>query len=526
MDFYNVLACISTLYIIYNVFTKDDSKHDWTISGTVFMDLAMLWLCSRDVKQSICNDKHYRPTEGNGIFLTIIVPMIHMGELIADRMQGENTLMLVQLWLSLGAVSSVIMRWLWVAKGATGACLSFLIISSGMIMYHLTFPIAFFLYGANFLIIWIGMKHIPAWLPRSFTFGESAIVLQLLTSFINRVTFGFLEASWLLGETYPILMFTCTVLATVVLATYAAYMTSSYLSVWRFLGTYILFAVVALGFLHVTLPETPLLWLLRFTFESCKRTFLFVTWILLLAITLMWTANQNLVNAKFDQRCNETTAYQAKISSNHLECPKNVSAKFTARKMFHIFIVLVYIPGLIVDPVFLFLASIVVFSLFIFVEAARAWQVPVIGHYINDIQMMFVDERDQGIIFLTHFYLLLGMSLPIWLSPMLFSNHQASPEMYAGVLALGVGDTVACLCGRAIGFLHWPGRKKTIEGTLCSILAQMILISVGSFTGVVTITSMFTAFTGVVLAALAEAFTDQIDNLILPLVLYPVLCFS
>ncbi|GFS21763.1 dolichol kinase [Elysia marginata] len=312
-----------------------------------------------------------------------------------------------------------------------------------------------------------------------------------------------------------------TLVASVVAASYAAYVTSCHLSLWRFVFTYALFATAALGFLHVTLPETPLLWLYHFTMDGCQRVFLVVTWFLLLAISLIWTANQSLQLKQTGSSRKEVKSHQGDAFS-----PTNVSAKFTARKMFHVFIVLVFIPGLLADPQFLFLATTVVFGVFVVVEAARSWEVPVIGPYINDTQKMFVDERDQGGIFLTHFYLLLGMSLPLWMSPLLFSSSKASPEMYAGVLGLGVGDTVACLCGRAFGSLRWPGSKKTIEGTVCSVLSQIALVTAGSMAGVVTITRMSTVLIGVTLAALAEAFTDQIDNLLLPLVLYPVLCFS
>lgn len=38
-----------------------------------------------------------------------------------------------------------------------------------------------------------------------------------------------------------------------------------------------------------------------------------------------------------------------------------------------------------------------------------------IGGSINDAFQVFVDDRDGGLLILTHVYLLVGLSLPIWI---------------------------------------------------------------------------------------------------------------
>lgn len=42
---------------------------------------------------------------------------------------------------------------------------------------------------------------------------------------------------------------------------------------------------------------------------------------------------------------------------------------------------------------------------------------PPVGGHIGDAFSKFVDDKDQGQWILTHFYLLIGCSLPLWLIP-------------------------------------------------------------------------------------------------------------
>jgi len=93
--------------------------------------------------------------------------------------------------------------------------------------------------------------------------------------------------------------------------------------------------------------------------------------------------------------------------------------------------------------------------------------------------------------------------------------------MYAGVLALGIGDSMAAVAGKLMGRFRWPGTKKTVEGTLMSVMSQLL--------GVLLIVlidphlSFFSAgqwgiiAASLIVTAVLEAYTWQIDNLILGL---------
>lgn len=118
------------------------------------------------------------------------------------------------------------------------------------------------------------------------------------------------------------------------------------------------------------------------------------------------------------------------------------------------------------------------------------------------------------------------MSLPIWLVPRpciqkgSFGGARALVP-YSGVLAVGVGDTVASIFGSTMGEIYWPGTKKTFEGTMTSIFAQIIsVVLILIFDTGVDLNYSYAWILGSVSAvSLLEAYTTQIDNLLLPLYL-------
>ncbi|ELK33440.1 Dolichol kinase [Myotis davidii] len=118
------------------------------------------------------------------------------------------------------------------------------------------------------------------------------------------------------------------------------------------------------------------------------------------------------------------------------------------------------------------------------------------------------------------------MFLPIWLIPRPCTQKGSlggarALVTYAGVLAVGVGDTVASIFGSIMGEIHWPETKKTFEGTMTSIFAQIISLAlILTFDHEVDINHSYAWIWGSLsTVSLLEAYTTQIDNLLLPLYL-------
>nr|CAG4638664.1 EOG090X0BFL [Cyclestheria hislopi] len=195
------------------------------------------------------------------------------------------------------------------------------------------------------------------------------------------------------------------------------------------------------------------------------------------------------------------------------------------RKYFHGIIVAVYLPGIFFDPDLLFLASAITLAIFLLMEAIRVCDIPPFGDVLRDRLRAFVDEKDQGCLILTHIYLLVGCSLPLWISPTI-RNTQPSGilRLCSGIISLGIGDTAASIGGTRWGKRRMPRSKKTVEGLFCSFMAEIAFIAIlqpmgffgrGPFPWIkFTIAALITST--------IEATTSQVDNFILPLVMYIV----
>lgn len=205
---------------------------------------------------------------------------------------------------------------------------------------------------------------------------------------------------------------------------------------------------------------------------------------------------------------------------------KKHKAPTITRKYFHFIVVATYIPGIIFDRPLLYVAATVCLAVFIFLEYVRYFRIKPLGHTLRSLLSLFLDERDSGPLILTHIYLLLGMSLPIWLIPRPCAQKGSlggarALVPYAGVLAVGVGDTVASIFGSTMGEIRWPGTKKTFEGTMTSIFAQIISVAlILIFDSGVDLNYSYAWILGSIsTVSLLEAYTTQIDNLLLPLYL-------
>lgn len=181
----------------------------------------------------------------------------------------------------------------------------------------------------------------------------------------------------------------------------------------------------------------------------------------------------------------------------------DTQAGTSARKIFHILAVMVYIPGLFWQQTLLYLASGIILAIFILVEVnvtrnnlftfslliptlmnfeptqtLRILDIPPLGELLQDGFNNFADEKDS-LISLTPLYLLCGLSATLWLP----TESMCMIPLMSGVLTIGIGDTSASIVGSKWGKNQWVGSHKTIEGTIACIIAQLTFIGVFTIFG-------------------------------------------
>ena len=166
---------------------------------------------------------------------------------------------------------------------------------------------------------------------------------------------------------------------------------------------------------------------------------------------------------------------------------------------------------------------------------------------IQEMTELFADEKDDcSSLVLSHIYLLIGLSFPIWISDI----EQFHVSQLSGLLTVGVGDTFASLVGSFVGKHKYPSKtsstlslslptfffknnlnfsqdsNKSIEGSLALVLSQFSVYLILNYYNVINLFNSFNlvyTFTNIFLSAYVEAFTWDNDNLILPIVVYPFL---
>ncbi|XP_058084202.1 dolichol kinase EVAN isoform X4 [Magnolia sinica] len=156
----------------------------------------------------------------------------------------------------------------------------------------------------------------------------------------------------------------------------------------------------------------------------------------------------------------------------------------------------------------------------------QVWRVWPLGHLVHQFMNAFTDHRDSDILIVSHFSLLLGCALPKWLSSG-FNDRPLTP--FAGILSLGIGDTMASMVGHKYGILRWSKTgKKTVEGTAAGItsvlVACSVLVPLLASTGFILSQHWLSLLIAVTISGMLEAYTAQLDNAFIPLVFYSLLC--
>eukprot|EP00127_Corallochytrium_limacisporum_P006020 Clim_evm9s216 gene=Clim_evmTU9s216 len=293
-------------------------------------------------------------------------------------------------------------------------------------------------------------------------------------------------------------------------------------SPWRtaaFLGAFFvgLFGLIAPALTHALGGQSPVYWVLEFAFAGGgpRRFVLVMLWAVLVAVAVT-------VAARF--------VAEIKIMDKNL-----------VRKGFHALLVLILMLGnLMGDHRLVSVGLGCAFAVFVLVELIRIGYFWPLGMAIDSfLQPYAISSRDSGPLIMSHFYLLIGCALPIWImSPAVESvisarNVGTSVDIannakvaaytaaYAGILSIGVGDAMAVLIGLKYGKMQWPGQSqsRTVLGSLAfvisSFLAFCIIVTIEELP--VTRITEVSVLLSCILGALLEAYTPHNDNLFIPI---------
>ncbi|KAL3865761.1 hypothetical protein ACJMK2_043118 [Sinanodonta woodiana] len=342
------------------------------------------------------------------------------------------------------------------------------------------------------------LYKLPDWFPKSFTFGEAAVTSQLLS-----LPFHVAYMALILGQEMvfrnDITKVSVIIQIGIVTATAAFIVLDrrKFQLEWFYVSFAVTGFFLVLPYLCILLRQNPVYWIISRVTQSTYTIALFLWWCFCTLVSVLLVYHYG--------------------NRNQLSNEKSVSTM--TRKLFHVVVIVVFVPGILLDPEFLYLSSVIAMAVLIALEVIRLYRVPPFGASLHQQYQVFVDKQDSGELILTPIYLLIGSSLSLWLTPCCGHDCKILPS-FAGIISLGVGDMAASIGGKMFGQHVWPGTKKTLEGTLCAILAQLLTILILHFLGVAgAVLDVKIAF-AILSVSCLEAFTKQIDNLILPIFAY------
>ncbi|KAI9229280.1 MAG: hypothetical protein DHS80DRAFT_30013 [Piptocephalis tieghemiana] len=347
-------------------------------------------------------------------------------------------------------------------------------------------------------MLYLLMHH----LRRNLSYGEASILAQSISLLMVNAAHRIFQA----GVVPPFLALvegSCIGLLPVMLITGTSIGHRSS-SRSRFLTFFtVLFTFVGVGmypWLQVAWKHEPILWLLKYLLAGgWSKIILCIHWI---------------VCACFFILTNRPTLHRTHIQVN------------SQRKWFHLAVVVLFVPGILVDRAFLSLSLAAALAFFFLLEGYRSGRVPPWGQALNGYFREFADVKEsleRGSAVLSHIYLLLGVSIPIWLPGSTLSA-------YLGILTLGVGDALASIVGKRWGYHTWAGSLKSMEGTVAfvlSILVTTLLLTLFSEKIILSGTYQWIVYTVCIsLTGMLEAVSLQNDNLIIPIYAWLVLNLS
>lgn len=237
----------------------------------------------------------------------------------------------------------------------------------------------------------------------------------------------------------------------------------------------------------------------------------------------------------------------------------NHKASSPQRKLFHVPIVYVFVTGVKEDIYFLAFTSACLLIVFLVIEVSAfillsrdlfrtllfyfflltLYSLPFshsqgirltksnrLASLIDLVFDCFRDEKDFGPLTLSHIHLLIGCSLPVWITCST-SNSISLLAACSGAISIGIGDSAASIVGSYWGKRKWPKSKKSYEGTaaafFCQVIGSIVIIAYFDPSKILTINEFLVICLTSLSVSLIEAVTNEVDNLVLPLYFYIIL---
>lgn len=88
------------------------------------------------------------------------------------------------------------------------------------------------------------------------------------------------------------------------------------------------------------------------------------------------------------------------------------------------------------------------------------------------------------------------------------------------MLSVGIGDSAASILGSKFGRTKLPDSEKSMEGMVASVTSQLIFLWALQRSALVPPMDWTFLYLPVCIVSLVEALTVQVDNLVLPVLMY------
>ncbi|KAJ1721457.1 dolichol kinase [Coemansia erecta] len=435
-------------------------------------------------------------TDDGAVWGVLLVPLVLFAKSADDNYKFE---WLISLSLSMSLLLSLVARtvyhiWKPVLLFLTLWISGSVMLVHGMDMFGGSVLLPTVLFMLASLMTVLNINVIIDLLPESLTFGEAAIGAQSLIL----VAMDLGARTFTRGSSIEAVCLEAAVIGLVFLAMSLSFAfryrhkMGKYIEPAVFGGISLLFVWLVLALVKFATKKSPVAWVLgTVVLGSTTNLALLGYWAVILSLA-----------ALLYQRAGPDSDAESKFWLH------------VRRKSYHGLATLLFAPGILYARQLLYLGFTVALACFVLAECLRALRIHPWSSVIDQFLRRFTDHRDAGAIVTSHFFLLFGCALPVWL------GGTSGVACLAGVLTLGIADTAASLVGTRFGRHRWPGSPKTVEGSaafaasLCVAAGIAYAAGAGEKCGPIGLLVLCA-----VLAAL-EALTTQNDNLVVPLTMY------